>query len=138
MRLLALLVCLFAASPAAAQLRAVPEQVGSEREALRGVEVFLVNETDAPLPAEGPREIEVTAADGTRLILERVPIPRGTVPPGGFVKARYVPVGIAGTAVPPAEQHAAAPPPPESENTVASSPGASSGLVARFEPQEPT
>ena len=138
MRLLALLVCLFAASPAAAQLRAVPEQIGSEREALRGVEVFLVNETDAPLPAEGPREIEVTAADGTRLILERVPIPRGTVPPGGFVKARYVPVGIAGTAVPPAEQHAAAPPPPESETTVASSTGASSALVDRFEPHEPT
>lgn len=138
MRLLVVLACLFAATPAAAQLRVVPEQVPSEREALRGVEVFLINETDAPLPAEGPREIEVTAADGTRLILSRVPGPRSTVAPGGFAKARYVPTAIAGNAVPPAEQHAAAPEPPQRETTVQSSTGASSAVLDRFEPHEPT
>ena len=138
MRRLLLLACLFAASPAAAQLRAVPEQIPSEREALRGVEVFLINETDAPLPAEGPAELEVTATDGTRLILRRVPGPRATVAPGGFVKARYVPTGIAGVAVSPAQEHPAAPALPEGETTVASSTGASSALVDRFEPHEPT
>ena len=137
--LLLALACLFAATPAAAQLRAVPEQVASEHEALRGVEVFLVNETDAPLPAEGPREIEVTATDGTRLILERVPGARPMVPPGGFAKARYVPVSIAGTAVPPSQAHPPADIPAEagSETIVASSTGASSALIERFEPHEP-
>lgn len=130
--------CLLAATPAAAQLRAVPEQVASEREALRGVEVFLVNETDAPLPAEGPREIELTATDGTRLILERVPGARTIVAPGAFAKARYVPVSIAGTAVPPAQAHPPADEPLQSETTIASSTGASSALVDRFEPHEPT
>jgi len=137
MRALIFLACLFAATPAAAQLRAVPEQVASEREALRGVEVFLINETDAPLPAEGPHEIEITATDGTRLILERVPGPRATVAPGGFAKARYVPVGIAGTAIPPSQAHPAAAEPPEGEVTIASSTGASSAFTDRFEPHEP-
>lgn len=139
MRLMLALACLFAATPAAAQLRAVPEPVTSEREALRGVEVFLINEGDTPLPAEGPREIEVTAKDGTRLVLERLPIPAGTVAPGAFVKARYIPTSIAGTAVPPAEQHAAAKLPEEhAETTIQSSTGASSALADRFEPHEPT
>lgn len=137
MRLWIALACLFAATPAAAQLRAVPEQVASEREALRGVEVFLINETDAPLPAEGPLELEVTATDGTRLVLQRVPGARPIVAPGGFAKARYVPVSIAGVALPPGKEHPAAPEPPEGETTVASSTGSSSALVDRFEPHEP-
>ncbi|MCW3846696.1 phospholipase A [Sphingomonas sp. LB-2] len=136
-RLLIMLACLIAATPAAAQLRAVPAQVASEREALRGVEVFLINETDAPLPAEGPREIELTAADGTRLILQRVPGPRETVAPGAFAKARYVPIGIAGTALPPGQEHPPAEMPPPGETTVASSTGASSAFFDRFEPHEP-
>ncbi|MEI9850187.1 MAG: phospholipase A [Sphingomonas sp.] len=136
MRLLLLLTGLIAASPAAAQLRAVPAQPASEKEALRGVEVFLVNEGDAPADAEGPREIEVTAADGTRLMLERLPAPRASVPPGGFVKARYVPVGIAGVAVPPAAAH----PPAEiaqEETVVEDSTGSSAAFLDRFEPHEP-
>jgi len=138
MRLWLLLACLFAATPAAAQLRVVPEQVGSEREALRGVEVFLINETGARLPAEGPREIEMTATDGTRLILSRVPGPSATVAPGGFVKARYVPTGIAGVAMNPAQEHPAAEMPEPGETIVASSTGSSSALTDRFEPHEPS
>ena len=135
MRLLLLAFGLIAASPAAAQLRAVPAQPASEVEALRGVEVFLVNEGEAPLADTGPRQIEVTATDGTRLVLERAPGPVATVAPGGFAKARYIPVGIAGRAVPPDEQHAAARVAPE-ETVVQSSTGSSAAFVDRFEPHE--
>lgn len=131
---------LFAASPAAAQLRAVPAQPASEVDALRGVEVFLINEGEAPLDdAQAPREIEMTAADGTMLVLERVPTGKRTVAPGGFVKARYVPVGIAGVAVPPHQQTRAAdmPGPASQETTVSSSTGSSSAFLDRFEPHEP-
>lgn len=141
MRRLLFLACLVAGAPAAAQtspaLRAVPEQVASEREALRGVEVFLVNETSVPLPAEGPRELEVTAADGTRLVLERVPGARATVAPGGFAKARYVPVSVAGAVIPPAQAHPAAELPEPGETVVASSTGSSAAFFDRFEPHEP-
>ena len=136
MRPLLVLFALLLAAPAMAQVRAVPEQPASEADALRGVEVFLVNEGDAPLADAGPRRIEVTAADGTRLVLERAPGPTPTIAPHGFAKARYVPVGIAGRAVPPAEQHAAAVLPAE-ETVVQSSTGASSAFVDRFEPREP-
>jgi phospholipase A1/A2 len=139
MRPLLLAFGLTAAVPAAAQgqtVRAVPSQPASEQAALRGVEVFLVNEGASPVADAGPRQIEVTAADGTRLVLERTPGPTPTIAPGGFAKARYVPVGVAGVAVPPAEQHAAAKLPAE-ETVVQSSTGASSAFVDRFEPHEP-
>jgi phospholipase A1/A2 len=132
MRPLILLATLFAASPAAAQLRAVPAAPPSEVDALRGVEVFLVNEGAAPITADGPRQIEVTATDGTRLVLERTPGPTPTIAPGGFAKARYVPVQVAGKAIPPAEQHAAAPI-PDTETTI----GTASAFLDRFEPHEP-
>ncbi|MBO9712420.1 phospholipase A [Sphingomonas sp.] len=134
---LALAVCLFAATPAMAQLRAVPSQPPSEVEALRGVEVFLVNETDKPTDDEGPREIEVTATDGTRLVLERLPAPRETVAPGAFAKRRYVPVSVAGKAIPPGEAHPAADMPGPGETVVQSSTGSSAGFLDRFEPHEP-
>ena len=127
---------LTAAAPAAAQVRAIPAQPPSEQEALRGVEVFLVNEGAAPIADAGPRQIEVTARDGTRLVLERAPGPTRTIQPGGFAKARYVPVGVAGVAVPPAAQHAAAAIPSE-ETVVQSSTGSSSAFLDRFEPHEP-
>ena len=136
MRHLLLLACLLAATPAAAQLRPVPVQPASEAEALRGVEVILLNEGDAPLDAEGPREIEVTAADGTRLVLQRLPAPKRTIAPGGFAKARYVPVGVAGVMVPPAEAHPAAEAGAR-ETVVPSSTGSSAAFVDRFEPHEP-
>lgn len=137
MRALLLPLSLIAAVPAAAQLRAVPAQPESEQAALRGVEVFLVNEGDVPIGDAGPRQIEVTATDGTRLVLERTPGPVRTIAPGGFVKARYVPVAIAGIAVPPAAQHAAAAPVPADETVVQSSQGASSAFLDRFQPHEP-
>ena len=136
MRRLLFPLALLIATPAAAQLRAVPAQPDSEAEALRGVEVFLVNEGDAPVTDAGPREIEVTAADGTRLVLERAPGPVPEIAPGGFVKARYVPVSVVGKAVPPAEQHAAAEIPP-TETVVQSSSGTSAAFLDRFEPHEP-
>lgn len=137
MRLLLLPFALLAATPAAAQVRAVPAQPASEAEALRGVEVFLVNEGDAPVTDAGPREIEVTAVDGTRLVLERAPGPTRVIAPGGFAKARYVPVSVAGTAVPPSGQHAPARIPP-AETVAQSSTGASAAFLDRFEPHEPT
>jgi phospholipase A1/A2 len=139
MRLIAALSApglLLVAAPALAQVRAVPAQPASEQTALRGVEVFLVNEGEAPIADAGPRQIEVTATDGTRLLLERTPGPTATIAPGGFAKARYVPVGIAGIAVPPAAAH----PPaevPQQETVVQSSTGSSSAFVDRFEPHEP-
>jgi phospholipase A1 len=137
MRRLLIPATLLAATPAAAQsLRAVPAQPASETEALRGVEVFLINEGDAPVTDGGPRQIEITAVDGTRLILERAPGPLATVAPHGFAKARYVPVSVAGRAVPPTEQHAAAEI-PEGETMVQSSTGSSAAFVDRFEPHEP-
>lgn len=136
MRSLLLSLAVLAASPAAAQLRAVPAQPASELEALRGVEVFLVNESETPISDAGPRQIEVTASDGTRLVLEREPGPLRSVAPGSFAKARYVPVSVAGRAVPPGEQHAAAVIPAE-EAVVRSSTGSSAAFVDRFAPHEP-
>lgn len=136
--LLFALAALLVATPAAAQLRAVPAPVASEREALRGVEVFLLNDGQTPLEAEGPRELEVTAADGTRLVLERVPGAKRTLAPGEFAKARYVPVSVAGAVIPPAQVHAPAELAEPGETVVASSTGSSAGFLDRFEPHEPT
>lgn len=137
MRRLLIPAALLAATPAAAQsLRAVPAQPASEVEALRGVEVFLVNESEVTVTDAGPRQIEVTAADGTRLVLERAPGPLPIVAAHGFAKVRYVPVSVAGRAVPPAEQHAAADI-PDTETVVQSSTGSSAAFVDRFEPHEP-
>lgn len=150
----AALPLLLIAAPAAAQVRAIPAQPASEREALRGVEVILINEGAAPVPAEGPRQVEVTAADGTRLVLERLPAPTASVPPGGFVKARYVPVAYAARPAPPTDipgQPAPAvpsvgsayagdlPPPvtPGAEGEVLASRGSSAGFLDRFSPHEP-
>lgn len=157
----ALFLLLLIAAPAAAQVRAIPAQPLNEREALRGVEVILINEGAAPVPAEGPRQIEVTAADGTRLVLERLPAPSASVPPGGFVKARYVPVSYAARPAPPTNiPGAPAPiapsvasgstvgsayagdlPPPAvtgAETETLASRGTASGFLDRFTPHEPT
>lgn len=151
MRFLLLFPLTMAAAPALAQVRAVPTQPASEREALRGVEVILLNEGAAPIPAEGPRQIEVTAADGTRMTLERLPAPAATIPPGGFVKARYVPVAyaarpaspVAGELPPgvgsayPADVRTAAAADPDGETELRRSAGTSSGFLTRFAPHEP-
>lgn len=144
-----LLPLLLIAAPAIAQVRAIPAQPASEREALRGVEVILINEGAAPVPAEGPRQIEVTAADGTRLVLERLPAPAASVPPNGFVKARYVPVAYAARPAP-GPGAATAPgvgsaypgdlPPPAAtgaETQMLASRGSAAGFLDRFSPHEP-
>lgn len=130
--------CAFVLSaPVFAQVRAVPVQPASEREALRGVDVYFVNEGNAPVPAQGPREIEVTAADGTRLVLSRLPGPEQSVAPGGFARLRYAPVATAGVAVSPAEAYPPAPLPQPGETVVQSASGSSSGFFDRFEPHDP-
>lgn len=148
---LALFPLALLALPAAAQLRAVPTQPASERDALRGVEVILINEGEAPVAAEGPRTIEVTAADGTRLVLERLPAPAATVAPGGFAKARYVPTGYAARPAPapgaPLPQGVGAPWRGDAPVAVASAPGTErempgsagsrAGFFDRFSPHEP-
>ncbi|QDX26878.1 phospholipase [Sphingomonas suaedae] len=153
MRSLVLLPLFCMALPAAAQLRAVPTQPASEREALRGVEVVLINEGAVPVPAEGPRQIEVTAADGTRLVLERLSAPAATVVPGGFAKLRYVPTAYAARPAPqplpgaplpqgvgaawPGDRPAALPQPEAGETELATSAGSTAGFLSRFKPHEP-
>jgi hypothetical protein len=141
-----ILPALLLASPAAAQVRAVPVQPPSEREALRGVEVFLINEGANSVPAEAPRQIEVTTTDGVRLVLERVPGPSVTVAAGGFAKARYVPVAHI-PAAPPVAVAVRMPTRPgksggegegEGETAITSSAGTASGFLDRFSPHEPT
>jgi hypothetical protein len=154
MRSLILLATVTLALPAAAQLRAVPTQPESEAAALRGVEVILINEGSTPLAAEGPRSIEVTAADGTRLVLERLPAPAATIQPGGFAKARYVPTGYAarparrplpgaplpdGVGAPwPGDAPAAAAQSAEAgERELPTASGTRAGFLDRFSPHEP-
>ncbi|MCR5870342.1 MULTISPECIES: phospholipase A [unclassified Sphingomonas] len=155
MRSLTLVAAAMLAVPATAQVRAVPTQPESEAGALRGVEVILINEGAAPVAAEGPRIIEVTAADGTRLVLERLPAPATTIAPGGFAKARYVPTGYAarpvtrplpGAPLPdgvgaawadgaPARARAVT---DTAEREVEASAGTAAGFLDRFAPHEPT
>ncbi len=154
MRSLLLIPLALTAAPALAQVRAVPTQPATERDALRGVEVILLNEGAAAVPAEGPRQIEVTAADGTRMMLERLPMAAATIAPGGFAKARYVPVAYAARPAPstagvlppgvgsayPADARAAAAAAStdiDGETEVRRSAGTSSGFLARFMPHEP-
>ncbi|WP_337847991.1 phospholipase A [Sphingomonas sp.] len=155
MRCLILLPLALSATPALAQLRAVPTQPASERDALRGVEVILINEGAVAVAAEGPRVIEVTAADGTRLVLERLPAPAATVAPGGFAKARYVPTGYAARPAPPPASGTAladsvgapwrdggpaapaAAPSEAGEQERSGAGGAAAGFLDRFSPHEP-
>lgn len=151
----AALPLLLIATPVGAQVQAIPAQPANEREALRGVSVILFNETDGPVPAEGPRQIEVTAADGTRMVLERLPTAAFTLRPGGFAKVRYVPVSYAARPAPPAtpgKRRAAStstvgsvyagdlPPAatPSAETETLSSRGSAGGFLDRFSPHEPT
>ncbi|WP_254293225.1 phospholipase A [Sphingomonas tagetis] len=141
------------ATPVGAQVQAIPAQPTNEREALRGVSVILFNEGDTPVPAQGPRQIEVTADDGTRLVLERLPTAEFTLRPGGFAKVRYVPVAYAARPAAPAKPgkrsapstvgraYMGDPPPPPTaaaEAETLASRGSSSRFLERFSPHEPT
>lgn len=153
MRLLAtLLPTLLAAAPAAAQLRTLPVEPVSERAALNGVDVYVVNEGTEATPADGPARIEVTAADGTRLVLERQPGPVAMVAPGRFAKLRYAPIAYATR--PPSDPPRAAQAPPvivqlpptlpgpagmveTGAASVSTSAGERSGFFSRFSAHEP-
>jgi hypothetical protein len=84
-----LLVATLVATPAAAQVRAVPDQPASAAAAEAGVDVFLFNEGVEAVPARPPAEIAVTAADAARVTL----LPDGPAPAmiaaGGFARVRY-------------------------------------------------
>ena len=76
-------------TPATAQLRPLVDPPASAQAAQHGVEVFLLNEGSASVPAEGPAEIETVAKDGTRLRLIIAPDTVLTVQPGAFARLHY-------------------------------------------------
>ncbi|WP_294262589.1 phospholipase A [uncultured Sphingomonas sp.] len=143
MRSLLILPAILAAAPAAAQIVPVPQQPASAEAARGGVDVFFPNEGTAPADPRAPDTIEVTAADGSRLTLNRDGPALLPVPAGGFARARY---RLAEVAV--AE---AAPPPPATpvaeaaeaieasrEQEVLGSAGTASAIASRFTPYRPT
>ena len=102
---------LFAATPAAAQLRVVPDQPESASTARKGVDVFVINDGAMALPGVAPSAVEVVARDGARLRLVPVARPPATIGPGAFARVRYLSAGVIEVgARPPAA--AAAPLPP--------------------------
>ena len=129
------------AGPARRQLRPLVDPPASAAAARDGVEVFLLNEGTATVPAEGPAEIETVAKDGTRLRLVAAPDEPLTVAPGGFARVRYRLAAAAPSQV--AASDLPAPPPPApalsapTETVASSSAGSSSGFLDRFHPYEP-
>ncbi|MDB5704105.1 MAG: phospholipase [Sphingomonas bacterium] len=125
------------AAPAAAQLRPLVEPPASAEAAQQGVDVFLLNEGSAPVPAQGPAEIETVAKDGTRLRLIVAPDEVLTVQPGAFARLHYRLAAAAPAQAPQPIEVAQAAPPSPSEQDVADSSGTSSGFFDRFRPHEP-
>jgi hypothetical protein len=121
-----ILAAALVAAPTAAQVRAVPEQPASASAAKGGVDVFLFNEGVGAAPAMPPERIEVTAADGSRVMLVPAGAAPATIAAGGFARLRY-------RASTPAT--AAAPSP--SETVVETSNGVAFGPLDRFTPHEP-
>ncbi|HTG39321.1 phospholipase A [Sphingomonas sp.] len=144
MRLCLFLPALAAAAPAAAQIAPVPQQPPSARAASdSGVTVFFPNESDRPADPRAPDRLEVTAADGTRLSLEREGPDLLPVPPGSFGKARYrvAPVAVASAAQPvpdTPESEAAEAVAASREQEVLGSGGTASAIARRFSPYRPT
>jgi hypothetical protein len=135
---------LLLAAPAAAQLRPLVESVASAEAARQGVEVFLLNDGTAAVPAEGPAEIETVARDGSRLRLIITPDAVLTVQPGTFAKLHYrlaaaAPARRVETAQGPETAPPASPPVQvaAAEQVVTDSSGSSSGFLDRFRPHEP-
>jgi phospholipase A1 len=134
-----------AATPAVAQLRPLVDPPASAAAAQGGVDIFLLNEGDAPAPATGPALIETVAKDGTRLTLVAAPDGESAVEPGKFVRVRYrLAGGVPPTAIAPAAVAAAptsrvpAPPAPAATETVyRSSRGYSAGFLDRLHPYAP-
>ena len=74
------------ATPAMAQLRPLFDPPASADAARDGVEIFLLNEGNVPLPAHGPAEIETVARDGAHLRLIAAPDSKAPVAPGAFAR----------------------------------------------------
>ncbi|MHA6721870.1 phospholipase A [Sphingomonas sp. RS2018] len=89
MRAILAIPALFLTLPAAAQLRAVPDQPATAAAAQDGVDVFLLNEGPAAVAGVAPPQVDAIARDGSRLVL----VPAGDVPAsvaaGGFARVRY-------------------------------------------------
>ena len=117
---------MFLSAPAAAQLRPLVEPPASAEAARRGVDVFLLNEGSAPVPAEGPAELDTVAGDGTKLHLILATEDAAIVQPGAFARRRY---RLAETV--PAVQAVAV------ERVATDSSGSSSAFVDRFATHEP-
>ena len=147
MRILAIIIggaMLAGADPALAQLRPLVDPPASAAAARDGVEVFLLNEGTATVPAQGPAEIETVAKDGTRLRLVAAPDEPLTVAPGGFARMHYrlaaaAPGQVAASDLPapPAALASAPAPSAPTETVTSSSAGLSSGFLDRFRPYEP-
>jgi hypothetical protein len=127
------------AAPAAAQLRPLVEPPASAEAAQHGVDVFLLNEGPAPVPAEGPAEIETVAKDGARLRLIIAPDAVLTVQPGAFARLHYrlAAAAPAGTAQTPAPAPAPARGATAIEQVATDSSGSSSAFFDRFRPHDP-
>jgi phospholipase A1/A2 len=142
MRLFLIPPLLIVATPAFAQIAPVPEQPASADAAQAGVTVFFPNESDAPVDPKAPDTLRLTAADGTRLTLEREGPALLPVAPGGFGRARYrpAPVAVAQAPLPatdPATEQAEAIAASREQEVLGSS-GTASGIAARFSPYRPT
>lgn len=144
MRLILFLPAIASAAPALAQIAPVPQQPPSATAASEsGVLVFFPNEGDTPVDPKAPERLEVTAADGTRLKLEREGPALLPVPPGGFGKARYRPatISVAEAAAPvpdTPEREAADAVAASREQEVLGSAGTASAIARRFTPYRPT
>jgi outer membrane phospholipase A len=140
MRILSIIIggaMLATAGPAAAQLRPLVDPPASAAAARDGVEVFLLNEGPAAVPAEGPAEIETVAKDGTRLRLVAAPDEVLTVAPGGFARLRYRIAAAAPGQVAANDPPAPVAPGPPAETVASNSARSSSGFLDRFHPYEP-
>lgn len=119
---------------AAPQIRIVAEPPASVAAAEAGIDVFVMNEGDAPVQAVPPAELAVTSADGVALRIVPAEPMAVTVAAGGFRTIRYrtsvVPV-VAAAPVP------ADVPARRGETRVATATGTTSGFLDRFEPHEP-
>lgn len=140
-----ILPLLVVASPAAAQLRAVPDQPASASAARSGVDVFLINDSDSDVAGDAPARIEVTTADAARIALVPSAAAPDRVAAHGFARVRYLPAGVVEVvAAPPAEappeppNTAAVDPVARTETVLATSAGTSAGFLDRFRPHEPT
>lgn len=138
MRIPLLLLAALAATPAAAQVRILPDRPASRDAAQGGVQVYFVNEGSNATRMDAPDRIRVTAADATELELTRADPAPVDVAPGGFVKRRYIlrdaPALTSATPAPQVDAGATA---PAGETVLAGSNGTSAGFLDRIRPYEP-